>query len=435
MSDNPEGTPNPLNPSPTEPVDSKPDTPEKPAEVKDEPAGDTPEKADESKQTTTTPDVIASEPAGSIVEPARKKSKKGLIICLVILLLALIGGGVAAAIIFLGPNGGGGGGQPEGDAVSKAITKIMKGEGAKNPAASGTLEVKATGSKMPFSKLSATFEGAFNSDTKESNGEAKITVDFGGGSDLVFSLKDVYDKNDNLFLKITSDSSDFKTTASTTVVDCAGAEDYDNCGAETLDPSSMISSVLAMISDKWIRFSASDISSTMIPTTGTTAELGQCIVNAVKDTSSVNVNLVSLYEANPFITSSTSNMKITKKNNALFKLGLDSDKLASFINSLTEKTDTSALKKCGVVKVSEVKAEDLETFFSYLPVVYVEINGDYNFTRLYVAFDSDDLGIDATLDTDLSYGGEVKVETPTEYIDFSKLFTNMYSFNQKALGA
>ena len=442
MSENPEGTPNPLNPNTADPADP---APAEPAENPADPAP-APEGAVEEKPAETNPDTMSSEPKGSIVEPANKKSKKGLIACLVILLLALIGGGVAAAIIFLG--GGGGGGEPEGDAVSKAVTKLLKGE-VKDTTFSGTLNVTASNSSLPFSKIGATFDGGYVFSTNENYTNATLTADFDGGSSVKIGVSEVFDKSENLFIKLTGDSSSAAkvetncagdTTGMTNcgndddddlmVVDCDSEDgdecyDYDDDDYDVVMPvdySQIFESIIAMVGNKWIRISSSDLKSYIGSSAGSTSTnaMSQCLISALSTSKSTTVDLIGLYEKNSFITSSTDDVKISKKNNKLFKLGLDTEKLAAFINEVSGSIDASALKKCGV-KVGEVSADNLAKIVNYLPTTYVEINGNYEVTRLYLSFKSSSLGIEATADVDLKYDGTVTINTPTEYTDFSDL--------------
>ena len=444
MSENPEGTPNPLNPNTADPAEP---APAEPAENPADPAP-APEGAVEEKPAETNLDTMSSEPKGSIVEPANKKSKKGLIACLVILLLALIGGGVAAAIIFLG---GGSGGEPEGDAVSKAVTKLFKGE-IKDTTFSGTLDITASNSILPFSKVSASFDGGYAFSTNENYANATLTIGFSGGSSIKAGLSEVFDKDKNLFIKLTGDSNSSAKTETTNcahdttgmtncgndddddlmVVDCDSEDgdecyDYDDDDYDVVMPvdySQVFDSIIAMIGNKWIRISASDIKSYLggsgYPAGYEPTGLTQCLSSAFSNSKSASIDLAGLYEKNNFITSSTNDTKISKKNNKLFKLGIDTEKLANFVNSVSEKVDTSVLKKCGF-KVNEATADDFTKIIQYLPTTYVEINGNYEITRLYLDFKLSGTEIGATTDVDLKYDGTVTINTPTEYTDFSDL--------------
>ena len=136
MNENPEGTPNPLNPAPAD--EAKTDT----APVEPAPA-EAPAEA---------PAPVSEEPAGTVVEPVKKK-KTGLIVLIVILVLAIIGGAVAAILILnpFGNGNGGGSGGGDKDAVSKAIVKLLSStEGPKKLGTKGTVEVTAGSASIPF---------------------------------------------------------------------------------------------------------------------------------------------------------------------------------------------------------------------------------------------------------------------------------------------
>ena len=54
-----------------------------------------------------------------------------------------------------------------------------------------------------------------------------------------------------------------------------------------------------------------------------------------------------------------------------------------------------------------------------MPELYVEVDNNRNFTRLYTEFTIDGLDADITLDLNFSYPESVNVSEPTEYENFS----------------
>lgn len=412
MNENPEGTPNPLNPAPadTAPVESAPA--EAPAEAEVTPVA-----------------TLTEEPAGTVVEPVKKK-KTGLIVCLVILLLALIGGGVAAAILLLGGggNGSGGGGGGKGS-VTGAIVKLLSGkDSATKLGADGTVAVTASSDNIPFKSLDATIKAGYDAETGKSSGKISLTADFGGSSKASVDLDEIV-ANKTLYLKLSSKGS--------VETNCVDGSDKTNCGdyddddtdddtddeALELDYSLIVNSIVQQLGGQWISMTLSDVTST-VPTTTGGSETAQCIVKAMQN-SSTTIDVAGLYQSNEFVTSSTDNLKITKKKNALYKLGISSEKLANFVNAFNDELGSTEAAKCfdGVEKVT---ADDVSNIVSVLPVTYVEVDDNNNFTRLYVSYTTDDGSLGIKADLDIDYNPTIEATAPSSSIKLEDLFKSMY---------
>ena len=78
-----------------------------------------------------------------------------------------------------------------------------------------------------------------------------------------------------------------------------------------------------------------------------------------------------------------------------------------------------------------ITKEDITKLTSKMPKIYVEVNANNDFTRLYLESDISDGIATAVIDLGFSYPTNINVSEPVEYTDFSKflqtLFTNMYS--------
>ena len=62
-----------------------------------------------------------------------------------------------------------------------------------------------------------------------------------------------------------------------------------------------------------------------------------------------------------------------------------------------------------------------------IPALYVEIDGNYNFTRLYFVTDAEDYGVKVTTDLNFSYPDNINVSEPTEYQNLMDILNNMYT--------
>lgn len=413
MNENPEGTPNPLNPAPAD--EAKTDTaPVEPAPA--EAPAEAPAPAAEAPADNA-PAPVSEEPAGTVVAPAKKK-KTGLIVLIVILVLAIIGGAVAA-ILILNPfgNGNGGGNGGDKDAVSKAIVKLLSStEGPKKLGTKGTVEVTAGSASIPFKTIDATIDAGYDVETGKSSGDVTLGVAFSSTDETTIKVSEMLvDKK--LYLKATTDKE----------VDTTDIDEDD----ETAQYSLMIASVINMLGGKWISMSLTDATSGL--PSGSTNETAQCLIEAMKDTSDTKIDLGSIYENNKFVTSSTDSLKISKKNDPLYKLGVDSEKAASFVNAVANELGSSDAAKCiDTTSSEEVTAEQISEIVKELPTVYVEVNSDYNFTRFYTNYTASDESLGIKVDLTLNYNPTVEATAPSDSIKLEDLFRSMYQ-NPSAL--
>ena len=409
MNENPEGTPNPLNPAPAD--EAKTDT----APVEPAPAE---ARAEAPAPAAEAPAPVSEEPAGTVVEPVRKK-KTGLIVLIVILVLAIIGGAVAAILILnpFGNGNGGGNGGGDKDAVSKAIVKLLSStEGPKKLGTKGTIEVTAGSASIPFKTIDATIDAGYDTETGKSSGDVTLGVAFSSTDETTIKISEMLvDKK--LYLKATTDKE----------VDTTDIDEDD----ETAQYSLMIASVINMLGGKWISMSLTDATSGL--PSGSTNETAQCLIEAMKDTSDTKIDLGGIYQNNKFVTSSTDSLKISKKNDPLYKLGVDSEKAASFVNAVVDKLGSSDAAKCiDTTSSEEVTAEQISEIVKELPDVYVEVNSDYDFTRFYTNYTASDESLGIKVDLTLNYNPTVEATAPSDSIKLEDLFRSMYQ-NPSAL--
>ncbi len=364
MNDNPEGTPNPLNPAPEAPVAAEPVAAEP---VATEPAVSTPAAEPVSEPTKIEP-----------VAPAapKKKGKAGIIIGIILGLVA-IGCGVAAILIFFVFNKGG-------DQITDAMTKLLNGDN-RNIAISGSYTADESTS-MPIS-----FDYNAQIDTVAKAGIVNVNISGNlGGMDLNSTVEARLPGDDKAYLKIGGIKSIFTKALNQSGANCEGSA----CDAylemmissmKTANPQFGIFASLIELDDKWIMFDNATISSMFTLPTGMKLD----------DISSHKNEVVDTYKKYPFLKSSTNDLKIAKKSNTLYRVEFDYDKLASFTNELASKNGSSSNVTADSLKQSMEKAGD----------VYVEIDGSNNFTRFYAGGQ----------DFDISYPSSVNVVAPSDY--------------------
>ena len=103
--------------------------------------------------------------------------------------------------------------------------------------------------------------------------------------------------------------------------------------------------------------------------------------------------------------------------NPIYKLVFDAEKMTSFSNEI-EKSGIVPANCTGDSKSSS--ASDVEKALNNLPAIYVELDGNHNFTRFYTNFTTDD-GAALEVDLDLSYPSTIDVAEPIEYTDLESI--------------
>lgn len=448
MNENPGETTNPLNPN-SNPLDANPadSTPleEIVEEVQTVSVTPTPGSA-------TDPMARPMEQAPTVVEPVKPKKKKtGLIIGIVIAVVLLIGG-VAAALIIMNMN--------KGDAVAKAIEKIVTGNAPENVVIDGTLTLVPNEDDSLLSNVQIDLDSQASTRSMMNSSIATVTTNFANGNSASFEFDEVYAANGDLYFKLsglTNAMEDYTAamqsamlesgTAGSEVVDC---ESEDGCVAttEVVEPTSLpveveadtslgvmeslteILSIIENVDGEWLRISTDDLSgvSELAPQESGTS----CLVDFVGNVKNYNNSIAEIYGKNPFITSTTEGVTLASKSGEpVYKVTIDSEKFGAFINEFQNSELVSNLFSCMGYENSEVNVDNVVKDIDSLPTFYVEVDKDYNFTRLY--FTSDLAEGDMTLTTDLgfTYPTNINVAEPAEYTDFSsmiqEIFTSMYA--------
>ena len=473
MNENPEGTPNPLNPNPG--VELPPETPvAQPEQIAPQEPIASPEPVPQmvppqppnnrplTMDTVVAESVISesvSEPLepmqpvqpatvempvakDSIVEPAKKPKKKGAFIFAVILSLAAIGCAVAAILMVTVFN-------KKQDAVPAAIAKLMSGDIPQYVNMNGTIKVESDSSFV--NSLEVTFGSNIDNANQENAANATIVANFANGSDFTFTADEVHTKDGDLYMKLSGVSdalTNYANNGLSVTDNCLYSGEYDasddeeevymNCVSTeqitTSESSEDLISVLSsiglfeVIDDEWIRIPSSDFSNISdLSGMGTTA---QCLIDAAGNLGEYGSNFASMYEANPFIEYSTENLKIAKKKNDLYRLSINSGKFANFINSMTNSGFMNEMLACtgGFATNVSVDGDELAEIVSVLPQIYAEIDEDNNFTRVYLNGNSNEVGANITADLSFSYPtAAVVVEALEEYLDYTDVLNIVFS--------
>lgn len=446
MNENPGGTPNPLNPNPgvvtgagpvppiappTQPIQPEPTQPE-PVQPQPEPVSVTPV----TSEMPVTPE-LAAQPQP---EPAKKSKKTGLIALIVLLIAVLIGGAVAAIMIFKPFDN-------RGDAVPMAIQKLFEDGRPTNVSMTGVITMTSSSATSPVSSLEIDFNSGINTVSTENYANATVTAILADDSEFSFDVDEIHTAGGDLYLKLSNvaDALDNYEAQDSDQTNCIGDESgMTNCGVdieeiicdeddelceeiEIINPSSSILdfiSVFEVIDGEWIRIQGSEFSNvTDLMSLGGSA---QCLIDAADGLGNYSDNFATLYKNNPFITYSTENLKIAQKKNQLYMLSFDADKLTNFLNSMTTAGFINDLIACtGGNATATINADEVKALVSEIPAIYVEIDDDYNFTRVYLELNSEDSSTTVTADLSLAYPTNITVNEPDEYIDINEVLSRI----------
>ena len=407
MNENPEGTPNPLNANPgVPPTEAEPIAQhEQPVEPPvTEPAPSEPQVPVEPQPNVT---MAPSEPS-VVVDKSKKKG--GLIAAIVLLVVAIVGG-VAAAIIMLNPFGG------QKDPVPTALARLAKGEAPKLVAADGNIEFKSESEELPLS-YKFDFKSSLNAKTMENYSGVDASLALEGIAKLALRIDEIGTKDGDYYVSMSGFDVDYDASSPSAYGEYFG---------------SMLSSIAGAaeaIDGEWIHFSMDDFKGL----TGQTNFDGnaQCLIDASKKLSDYGETFADIYDKNPFIIYKTDNLKIEKKKNNLYLITLDKEKLASFANAMSETKLIKDLVDCAGSDTSNSSfdANELaEVLSKELPEIYVEIDGNYNFTRLYISASTEE--ITGKIDVSFSYPSNITVEEPESYLSLieaqNKIVKELYS--------
>ncbi len=184
--------------------------------------------------------------------------------------------------------------------------------------------------------------------------------------------------------------------------------------------------MLEMVDGEWLRISVDELGQI----TSAMSEDGEtpCMVNLVGNINKYNNSVAELYNKNPFITSTTKDVTVAAKGGGpVHKVVLDSENLNNFVSAMQNSSLAQDLSSC----MNEIN--DLTSEVSNLPEIYVEVDKDYNFTRLYFTSEPEDADMTLTTDLGFSYPENINIAEPTEYKDFSsvvqEIFMSMYDLS------
>lgn len=387
-------------------------------------------------------------PMEQVVPPTEpvKKKKTGLIIGIIIGILCLVGIIVAVVAILLS--------NQKDTAVTKAIQKIMDGNTPANMHLGGDVDItiNTPGTPVKGFKVSLDSNLVLGSSIHSSKGTLSFTTF--ENKDYSFDVNVIGSTDGSYYFKIDGlvnalDESDIMNVISSpgqTATDCNSTDScsntIDNEGlqeetildtvnmGESSDITSSYSnmfiesavSFLKEIDGVWVRITNDEVSSTVSGSIVNTGPLS-CVTDLAGELKR-NTNTISrFYSKYPFVTSTTENVNVAMKQYPVHAVGIDPENLVGFYNSLSSIDISDNARSCfGLKKNAEpVTENDLAWINDRLPNLFVEVDNDFNFSRLYTHIAPADSVVVYTMDLDFSYPENVNVSGPEEYKDFTSI--------------
>lgn len=412
----------------------------------------------------TGPVINATAQAAQPVTTAKKPKKKAaLIIGLILLLLALIGG-IVAAMMLKDMN--------KGDPVALATQKIMDGQMPENIKIGGTIEITPNDENALVSDLKIEVNSDMITSSLINASQAKLTATLKDDSQISVDLDEVYAANNDLYLKLdnitealeeytaimnqngatgaledctTAETGETTCTQTVTTetdceegVDCAVVETTEVTDNTLTESIAGLLGLAEVVDGTWLKIPTDEMGEFSEELTDSMA--ATCLATLANDIRN-NGNLISnAYNKNPFIASTTQDVTLASKGNgAVYKVLVDEKNWNSFSAALKGSSVENSLNSCA----------DALLGTSDLPDFYVEVDENYDFTRLYFENQMDDTecicddpndcpcddepaGYSVKVDLDFSYPKNVNVAEPVEYTNFSELIQTI-STEQYAL--
>lgn len=371
-----------------------------------------------------------------VEEKPKKKKKTGLIVGIILFLCLLIGGGVTAALLLL--NG-------DKDPVSLAMKKIMSGQAPANLVIDGTIDFKATNNNGPISAMHIDLNSQAKTNSMINKSRAEVSLLLLNDETLSFEFDEVYAANGDLYFKVDGISNLINELSNlTTVTDyptnCEDGSDETNCiedltvetpttecteedcaiedvyvYEDNLDQFGLLAfSVISVADGQWLKISVDELNA--VSGYATNSDMS-CMVSMIDSINTNSNSAAELYNKNPFISSTTENITIDNRFNQVRKVVIDDEKFADFVNSIQNSEMTNKLYNClGWEDNVKITDEDVAEITNQFSDVYVEVDKDNNFSRLYIQNTDDTWTI--TIDLAFSYPADINVSEPNEYVTF-----------------
>lgn len=393
--------------------------------------------------------------AAPAASPAKKR-KTGLIVGIIIAAVVLIGGGIAAALILTNLN--------KQNPVVAAIDKLMNEGAPENVMIDGNIEIATEDQSAVVSKIKIDLKSGLRPKSLINSSTATVTATVRNLGDLTVDVSEIYASEDSLFFKIDGATNAIEDSGilfllnmynnTPEVVDC-GVEggcqsdsaastkcaDGETCDAagmidlETLaensqivldeDTAAFFASIIdtiELIDGEWLRISTDDIGAA-VGGALTQSDAG-CVVNLISSLRANSNSATELYSKYPFVYATNKNIPIESKQYPVYKVDINTENFTGYMNSARSAAWSEQIYSClNIESDAQIDENDAASMLEDLPEIYVEVDGDNNFTRLYTNLKID--SGESTIDLNFSYPTNINVTEPLEYQDFSEVIQDV----------
>ena len=177
----------------------------------------------------------------------------------------------------------------------------------------------------------------------------------------------------------------------------------------------------------WIRMPMDNLSSILGSKEDSEA---LCVMDVVGDFNNSGNTLSGIYLNNPFIGSTDQDLTLTGERDPIYKVVIDDQKLQAFANGAHDTTAIKNLVGCLGRKSATNVTDEFVKIIQQLPEIYAEVNGEANLTRVFFNTEVGDWRVEA--DFWLSYPVNVNVPEPVEYLEFSEIIQSTTEGTEEA---
>ncbi|MBQ3320856.1 hypothetical protein IJG71_01875 [Candidatus Saccharibacteria bacterium] len=373
-------------------------------------------------------------------ETKPKKKKTGLIIGILVCVFLAVGCGVAAILLL---NNGG-------DPVAKAFVKAMNGDIPANMNVNGTFVFEPEDATSEVSKIQVALNTDASTTSLINSTTATMTLTTQSAGEQSLDVSEVYGADGDLYLKVNGlaefitglSGSSTTTQVLDTPVDCA-ADDEDcldlieteteeviDTELQTTDTSLQAYSpyleFIGALDGEWIKLPVDELKS-LIGGEATGNDQTQCAMDLFENIKNSSNTIKEFYNQYPFIESTSENITVQSRQNPIYKITFNSENLTGYLGQMRDADFTRKYLTCSGQSLGQIDKDNVEELVEMVPELYVEIDGSYNFTRLYFVTDAEDYGVKVTTDLNFSYPDNINVSEPTEYQNLMDILNNMYT--------
>ena len=140
-----------------------------------------------------------------------------------------------------------------------------------------------------------------------------------------------------------------------------------------------------------------------------------------------NASAVSTYYRNhPFISGTQENVTLASASYPVYRVVIDAENYGAFVDEVQNQGLLGNYLKCAGETVTNVKNYPL-----LLPPIYVEVDSNDNFSRIYVATNTGTANV--VLDLSLNYPATINVQKPQEYVTLQQVSDEVLSLENEEL--